>query len=1028
MKRAEARINAARALAALGTVCVLLWCPHALALDPSLDVSQYAHTAWTYREGLQGAIYTIAQTPDGYLWLGTQSGVVRFDGVRAVPLPLAPGQQLTNTAAAALLSAPDGTLWIGTLDGLVSWKNGQVTEYPALAHRTILALLRDRDGTVWVGGFGGATGILCAIGGRSTTCFGDDGSLGTAVATLYEDSDGSLWVGAATGLWRWRPGPPTRYLATPITQFGEMTQGDHGSGLIFAANSVRQITGRTVTDYRLHSVPLPLTAVTVLRDRNGGLWIGTTAHGLVYSYGGKTSMFTHNDGLSSDQVFALFEGREGTIWVATSDGLDQFRELPVTSLSVKEGISSTTASSVLAARDGSIWIGTADGLNRWDHGRTTIYRRQSNPGLPDDDIHSLFEDERGRIWVSSHSGLAMFEKGKFTAVPSVPPGTKNAIAGDNHGGLWLSLFGTANYGLVHLADGKITEQVSWQRLGGGPGTGLVPDPDGGVWTGLLSGGIAYFRAGEIRNLPLSDERAGARKVLDISRGRDGSIWVATENGLSRIKNGRVATLTTANGLPCKTVHWIIEDDLSSYWLYTNCGLQRIARADLDAWTTDPKRMIQVTTFDADDGVRLVPILKGFRPAVTKASDGKIWFVNGNTVSFLDPSHSDINTVPPPVHIEQIAVNGKPYDVSNRMRLPAGVRELLVDFTALSLAEPNKVRFRVKLEGQDRGWRELVNQRHVGYTNLAPGTYRFRVIACNNSEVWNEQGDVLDFSIAPAYYQTNWFRTACVAAFLAMIWGIYELRVRQLAAQFNMRLEERVSERTRIARDLHDTLLQSFQGLLLRFQAGINMLPERPADARRTLEDAVDRASEAITEGRDAVQGLRMSTVEKNDLAAAIRTVGEELASAETNELSPNFKVVVEGIPRNLHPILRDEVYRLAAEALRNVFRHAAAQNVEVEIRYDQKNFRLRVRDDGKGIHAEVLRGPGPEGHYGLHGMRERAKLVGGKLTIWTELDSGTEIELNIPGASAYVKSTRPFWYFGKRSATDTNEKETIERE
>ena len=1028
MKRAGARIKAARALFALGTVYVLLWCPHALALDPSLDISQYAHTAWTDRDGfLPGAVYAITQAPDGYLWLGTQSGVVRFDGVRAVPLPLAPGQQLPSTAVGALLTGRDGTLWIGTLDGLVSWKNGQLTEYPALARRTVLALLQDRDGSVWAGGFGGPTGILCAIRGGRTTCYGDNGSLGAAVASLYEDSDGSLWVGAATGLWRWSPGPPIRYLATPISRIGKLTQGDHGSGLIVAVDSVRQITGRKVTAYPLHGAPLPLTAGTVLRDRNGGLWIGTTAHGLVHSYAGKTSMFTHSDGLSSDQVFALFEGREGTIWVATSDGLDQFRELPVTSLSVKQGLSSATASSVLAARDGSVWIGTVDGLNRLDHGHMTIYRRRSNPGLPDDDIHSLFEDERGRIWVSSFSGLAAFEKGKFTAVPSVPAGVKNAIASDNHGGLWLSLFGSANYGLVHLADGKITEQVPWQKLGGGPGTGLVPDPDGGVWTGLLSGGIAYFRAGQIRNLPLSDDRGGARKVLDISRGRDGSIWVATENGLSRIKNGRVATLTTANGLPCKTVHWIIEDDLSSYWLYTNCGLLRVARTDLDAWTTDPKRMIQVTTFDTDDGVRLVPILKGFRPAVTKTSDGEIWFVNGNTVSFFDPSHIDINRVPPPVHIEQIAVNDKPYDVSNGMRLPAGVRDLLVDFTALSLVEPNKVRFRVKLEGQDKDWRELTD-RHVQYTNLPPKRYKFRVLACNNSGVWNEEGASLDFVIPPAWYQTNWFRAACVAAFLGMIWGIHELRVRQLAAQFNMRLEERVSERTRIARDLHDTLLQSFQALLLRFQAGINMLPERPADARRTLEDAVDLASEAITEGRDAVQGLRMSTIEKNDLAVAIRTLGEELASAETNELSPNFKVVVEGISRDLHPILRDEVYRLAAESLRNAFRHAAAQNVEAEIRYDEKYFRLRVRDDGKGIHPEVLRRHGPEGHYGLRGMRERAKLVGGKLTIWSELNSGTEIELNIPGARAYVKSTRPFWYFGKRSTTETDEKETIERE
>ena len=1028
MKRAEAEIKAARALAALGTVFVLLWCPHALALDPSLDVSQYAHTAWTDRDGLQGAVYAITQTPDGYLWLGTQSGVVRFDGVRAVPLPLPPGQQLPSTAVGALLTARDGTLWIGTLDGLVSWKNGQLTEYPALAHRTVLALLQDRDGTVWAGGFVGPTGMLCAIRGGSTACYGDNGNLGVAVASLYVDSDDSLWVGAATGLWRWKPGPPTRYLATPISQFGKMTQGDHGSGLIVAVDSVRQITGRTVTDYPLHGVPLPLTAWTVLRDRNGGLWIGTTAHGLVHSYAGKTSMFTHNDGLSSDQVFALFEGREGTMWVATSDGLDQFRELPVTSLSVKQGLSSAITKSLLAARDGSIWIGTAAGLNRWDHGRTTIYRRQSNPGLPDDDIDSLFEDERGRIWVSSHSGLAMFEKGKFTAVPSVPAGTKNAIAGDNHGGLWLSLFGTVNYGLVHLADGKITEQVSWQKLGGGPGTGLVPDPDGGVWTGLLSGGIAYFRAGQIRNLPLSDDRAGARKVLDISRGRDGSIWVATENGLSRIKNGRVATLTTANGLPCKTVHWIIEDDLSSYWLYTNCGLLRVARTDVDAWIADPKRTIRTTIFDDVDGVQLVPILKGYRPAVTKSSDGKIWFVNGDTVSFFDPSHIDINTLPPLVHIEQIVADGKTYDLSDGLRLPPLVRNLAFDFVALSLLAPGKNRYRFKLEGWDGDWRDAVNEFRVEYSNLPPKHYKFHVIACNNSGVWNEEGAALDFVIPPAWYQTNWFRAACVAAFLAMVWGVYELRGRQLAAQFNMRLEERVSERTRIARDLHDTLLQGFQALLPRLQAAIYQLPEGAANSRKTLEEAVDQAAEAITEGRDAVQGLRMSTVEKNDLAVAIRTVGEELASAETNQSAPKFEVVVEGTSRNLHPILRDEVYRLAAEALRNAFRHAAAQTVEVEIHYDGKYFRLRVRDDGKGIGPEILRGDGHKGHYGLHGMRERAKLVGGKLTIWSEVDSGTEIELMIPSSRVYAKSTRRFWYFGKRSATDTDVKETIERE
>ena len=471
----------------------------------------------------------------------------------------------------------------------------------------------------------------------------------------------------------------------------------------------------------------------------------------------------------------------------------------------------------------------------------------------------------------------------------------------------------------------------------------------------------------------------------------------------------------------------MEDDLHSVWLYTACGLAQIARSELDAWISGSKRTLHVTVFDSSDGVNSHPHISGYSPIVAKAADGRVWFTSSEGVSIIDPRHLAYNKLPPPVHIEQVIADDKPYDAISGMRLSAGVHTLAIDYTALSLVAPEKVHFRYKLEGQNRNWHEVVNDREVQYTNLAPGTYRFRMLACNNSGVWNEEGATLDFVIPPAWYQTNWFRAACVAAFLAMIWAAYQVRVRQLAYQFNMRLEERVHERTRIARDLHDTLLQSFQALLPRFQAAIYKLPEDAVDARKTIEEAVDQASEAITEGRDAVQGLRMSTVEKNDLAVTIRTVGEELASAETDQASPNFTVVVEGASRNLHPILRDEVYRLAAEALRNAFRHATAQNVEVEIRYDAKYFRLRVRDDGKGIGPEVLRGDGRKGHFGLHGMRERAKLVGGKLTIWSEVDSGTEIELNIPGARAYVKSTRPFWYFGKRSATQIHEKDPIER-
>ncbi|HME31654.1 MAG TPA: triple tyrosine motif-containing protein, partial [Terriglobales bacterium] len=311
-------------------------------------------------------------------------------------------------------------------------------------------------------------------------------------------------------------------------------------------------------------------------------------------------------------------------------------------------------------------------------------------------------------------------------------------------------------------------------------------------------------------------------------------------------------------------------------------------------------------------------------------------------------------LPPPVHIEQVIADGKSYDASSGLRLPPLVRDLDIDYTGLSFVAPEKVLFRYKLEGWDRDWQNVGNRRQAFYTNLAPGKYRFRVTACNNSGVWNEADTFLDFSIAPAYWQTTWFRLSCLAAFALLLWALYRLRLRQVARQFEMTLEARVSERTRIARDLHDTLLQSFHGLLLRFQAVDNVLPERPAEAKQRLESAIDQAAQAITEGRDAVQGLRSSTLETNDLAEAIGTLAKELAANVTGPNVPAFRLDIGGAPQSLHPILRDEVYRIGGEALRNAFRHAEAQRIEVEIQYDENRFRVRVRDDGKGTDPEVL--------------------------------------------------------------------------
>jgi signal transduction histidine kinase len=564
-----------------------------------------------------------------------------------------------------------------------------------------------------------------------------------------------------------------------------------------------------------------------------------------------------------------------------------------------------------------------------------------------------------------------------------------------------------------LRDGIVVERIPWAKLRRPDGArGLIVDPSGGgLWLAFRNGGVGYFKDGQVRASYAVADGLGWGSTREFQLDRDGALWVSTEGGASRLKDGRIATLSSRNGLPCDPVTWVMDDD-GYFWLNMGCGLVRVARPELDAWAVavdkDPGRRVQATVFDISDGVRSHLNSTGYGPSVAKSADGKLWFLPWDGVSVIDPRHLPFNKIPPPVRIERITANRQTYDaasaVNGRLPLPPLVRDLEIDYTALSLVAQEEVLFRYKLEGRDSDWQDAGNRRQAYYGNVPPGNYRFRVSACNNSGVWNEAGAFLDFAIAPAYYQTTWFRLSCVAAFLALLAALYQQRMRRVARQFNIRLEERVSERTRIARELHDTLLQSFQGVLMKFYAVTHLIPSRPAEAQKTLEKVIEQARRAIAEGRDAVLGLRSSTVGANDLALAIGALAEELAADQTGQNGPEFHVQVEGTPRDLAPLVRDEVHRIASEALRNAFRHAQAGRIEVEIRYDQRQLRLLVRDNGKGIDPKVISAGGRAGHYGLPGMHERAKLAGGKLALWSELDSGTEAELTIPASVAYLKS------------------------
>ncbi len=993
----------------------MVWCACAEALNPSLDISQYGHTAWKIRDGFApGTAFAIAQTRDGYLWLGTEFGLFRSDGIRFIRWEPPAGQRLPASPYSLLVSR-DGTLWIGTFAGLVSWNGDKLTQYPELGRQFVTALLEDREGTVWAATMNGeGHGQLCAIRGGGAHCYGQDGAFGTFVWSLAEDSSGALWAGADSGLWRWKPGPPKRYAAPG--RLADLTQAGDGRLIVgIRGGGLRQVAGDKLEQYPIPAIRpnvlMPdheIDSNKLLRDRDGGLWIGTNQRGLVHVYQGRTDVFTEGDGLSGNIIAGIFEDREGNVWVSTAGGLDRFRELPVTTVSVKQGLSSDNVNSVITSTDGSIWMATRDGLARLLNGKFTLFHRAD--GLPDDFVQSLYQDDGGRIWAFTGHGLARFQNSRFVAVPGIPSTEVYSMTGDKAGNLWLS----GNRGLSHMREGRLVEQFAWSVLGRFQQAKIIVSDRGGVWLAFWTdGGVEYFKDGQVRASYSAADGLGKGPIAGLRLDRDGAVWAATqESGVSRIKDGRITTMTTGNGLPCDKIHWTAEDNEGSLWAYTGCGLLRISSDEVNAWIADPKRSLAMTVWDAADGAMPLGAPSSFGPTFAKAADGRLWFVTREDIQVVDSRHLPDNRVPPPVHIERIVADGKTYwenlpsSASATVRLPARSHDLQIYYTALSLDAPEKVHFKYKLEGQDIDWREVINDRDVQYSNLRPGTYRFRVIACNNSGIWNEQGDSMEFSIAPAYYQTNWFRALCAALVLALVWVIYQLRVRQLHREFALTLDARVAERTSIARDLHDTLLQSFHGLMLRFQVVSDLLPNRPVEAKDQLSVAIDRAAKAITEGRDAVQGLRASTVQTNDLARAVNALCEELATDPLNTGSPAFRVAVEGQSRDLHPILRDEVYRIAAEALRNAFHHSAANHIEVEISYHDHRFRLRVRDDGKGMDQAVIAGHGREGHYGLSGMRERASLIGGRLEVWSEIGAGTEVELSIPAARAYDTAER----------------------
>ena len=1008
MARARWRNAFALGLAVAGVL--LAPTPGAFALNPSLDVSQYGHTAWTARNGFSvGAIFAMAQTPDGYLWLGSEFGLFRFDGVQAVPWQPPPGQQLPERPY-ALLVTRDGTLWIGTFAGLVSWNGDTLTRYPEIDDRFVTSLLEDREGTVWAGLMGQAsdapTGELCAIRSGHAQCDQQGGAFGTFVWSLFEDSSGTLWAGAESGVWRWKPGSPRRY-ETPGMRLGDLTRTDDGDVLIgVSGGGLLQLAGNRLESYPIRDATNPdrllpdrnVDSNKLLRDRDGGLWIGTRQRGLVHMHNGRTDVFTKADGLSGDISCSLFEDREGNIWVATTGGLDRFRELPVTTMSAKQGLSSDATLSVLAASDGSIWVAAQNGLTRRKNGQATVFDTAS--GLPQDRTQSLYQDDRGRIWVFTDGGLAYLTSGdRFVGVPGVPSKEVFSMMGDGAGGLWLS----THKGLLHMRNERLVESFDWPVMGRHQqATAVVPD-QGGVWLAFWTGGgVLYFADGKVRSSYTSADGLGEGPVQALQLDREGALWAATQKGgLSRIKDGRVATLTTRNGLPCDTIHWSMEDEDRSLWLYAACGLVRITRTELDAWISDPKRRMETAVWDAADGVRLNAVkASSYSPTVAKSTDGRLWFLSKEGVQVVDPRHLPFNKVPPPVHIEQVLADGKlhwqhlPGETVSSKHLPPLTRDLQIDYVGLSFVAPERMQFRVKMEGQDDDWRVPVNPRHSHYTNLRPGKYTFRVKASNNSGVWNEQGAALDFTIAPAYYQTIAFRALAAAALAALLWAAYRVRVRVVErhsaeiSAFNERLmKAQELERTRIAGELHDSVMQQITALSLVLGTAKRKMPA-DSEARDMVVEVQRKLIDVGTEVRELSHDLYPPMLKQAGLAEVLRGYCDAFSHSRGIAASCDVDESV----ADLSPGTALALYRIAQEALGNAAKHAAPTRVDVRLLRIGGDVALTVADDGRGCEP----GEAADGGLGLVNMRERARQLGGTFELDSRPGRGTTVRIVVP--------------------------------
>jgi signal transduction histidine kinase/ligand-binding sensor domain-containing protein len=995
------------------------WIPGEVGAQGSgLTLSQLNHRLFTALDEAPTDINALAQTSEGTLWIGGRTGLTRFDGMHFVSYP-APGEEaLPGTNIASLFADAHGGLWIGFRPGgAAELKRGRVTRYgeaEGLPDGTVEQFVRDRRGVLWA-----ATrrGLASFDGARWTRH--DDARIESPYWLLV-DREGTLWVGASNGLFAWVAGERQFREIDRSLKFGAggVSLAEAPDGSIWAAPHHKLVRVHKLSDARVRAAVTfqGISSGPLLFDEPGNLWASES--------GAKSLLRVRSDQLAAEEtrpptltperlgpfdesnfgrVFAVIQDRERNIWVGTDNGLHRFsRSNVVRGLVPRCFQYGFTAAGFAAGDNGSLWIACGDPSgSRVDE----IRDNRVVSSQPSEQFSVAYRDTEGTVWFAGDRSLAHIEDGKLVSMP-LPSDVQGrpiaALVRERNGAMWVSV---TRRTLFRFHEGTWTEYGGLEDLPRGWPIVSAIDDNGVLWFGYSNSRVARVSG---REVSVFDAARGLEvgNVLAILAQR-GEVWVGGELGFARLEDSRAVMMRGESGTPFKGVSGIVRARNGDLWLNGIGGILRIDADELEAQARVADHALKIEMFNYLDGVPGTAVQLRPQPSAIETTDGRIWFSMTAGLVSIDATQLVRNHLPPPVTIWSLTANSRRYpNFGDDLGLPINTTDLQIEYGAGSLSVPERVRFRYKLEGSDQGWQDAGARREALYTNLGPGRYTFRVTASNNDGVWNESGAALNFTIAPAFYQTWYFYSLGVLAALALLAMLYRMRVRQVAAQVRARLEARLSERERIARELHDTLLQGVQGLIWRFQAATDRIPAGEP-ARRLMEQSLDRADKLLGESRDRVKDLRPTTRESPELSDVLAAEGEHLSQQH----GARYRVSVQGTSRDLHPIAREEVLLIAREALGNAFRHANAQTIEVDLTYGDAALQLRIRDDGGGIHAAVLDAGGRPGHFGLIGMRERANKLGASLDIWSKPGAGTEVDLRVPAKVAYG-DTRKTAYVG----------------